>query len=201
MLFHSFELIPNGKVEGIRYLIFVDPIHYREIGNTTTRLEIGRVIGRLNKILEEEQFILIGPGRWGSTNIDLGVRVSYADIFNTRALVEMAVPEAGNAPDLSYGTHFFQDLVEGGIYPLPLHMGNPRSKFDWEFFREAPNALPDLSPRDAAMAEHIKVVDLQAMSPDHCLTILMDGARDEAVAFLEDGACAEPATTGGRSLV
>jgi hypothetical protein len=70
-----------------------------------------------NKRLEGEKFILMGPGRWGSSNIDLGIKVSYADIYNTSMLIEIAVARNGITPELSYGTHFFQDLIESNIYP------------------------------------------------------------------------------------
>jgi hypothetical protein len=186
VIFNTYELIPDGKVEGVRYIIFVDPTNYRQIGDTTTRLELGRAIGRLNKILEQERFIIIGPGRWGSANLELGVRVTYADIFNTKALIEMSLAKGAGAPELSYGTHFFQDLVEGGIYSLPLHLQNPESTFNWAFFHEAPNALAKLSPEDEPLAEHLKVIDIAATSGLKRLTILMDGSRDEAVAFLEE---------------
>jgi hypothetical protein len=157
------------------------------VPNLTVKQELGRAIGRLNQLLEAKKFILIGPGRWGSTNIDLGVRVSYADIFNTKVLIEMSVADAEGIPELSYGTHFFQDLVEGGIYSLPLHLENPRSKFNWPFFDDAPNLLTRLSPQDVACADFLKVIDLDAVRPGHRLTILMDGVHDEAVGFLEEG--------------
>ncbi len=73
----------------------------------------------------------MGPGRWGSVNIDLGVQVSYADIHNTKVLIEIAVVHDGQVPELSYGTHFFQDLVEAGIHSLPLHLGQANSLFNW----------------------------------------------------------------------
>lgn len=187
VLFKTFDLIPDGKVEGIRYIIFVDPTRYRQIGNTTTRLEIGRAIGRLNKKLEDESFILMGPGRWGSANLELGVRVGYADIFNTKALIEMSVAKGGAAPELSYGTHFFQDLVEGGIYSLPLHLQNPKSRFDWEFFRNAPNVLTKLSPRDADLADFLKVIDVPALETGKRLIIVMDGSQDVALGYLQEG--------------
>jgi len=185
VLFTSYDLIPDGSVRRVRYIIFIDPEGYRRIADPTTRLELGRAIGRLNKRLEEERFILMGPGRWGSANLKLGVRVTYADIFNTLALIEMSVADEDGVPELSYGTHFFQDLVEGGIYPLPLHLNNPNSDFNWAFFREAANALPDLSPADARLQEHLKVIDVEQVAPGRRLTILMDGSRDEAVGFLE----------------
>lgn len=187
IIFNSFQLIPDGRAEGIRYVIFVDPDAYRRAPNQTVKLEIGRAIGRLNKRLEGNPFIIMGPGRWGSANIDLGVRVSYADIYNTRVLVEMSVATSDGAPALSYGTHFYQDLVEAGIYSLPLHLQDPRSRFDWPFFCESKNALQSLAPDEADLAPYLRVIDVPAVAQGKRLTILMDGTREEAIGFLESG--------------
>lgn len=187
VIFTTYELIPDGRAEGIRYIILVDPRDYRKIEDKTVKLEIGRAIGRLNEILKEEPFILLGPGRWGSANLDLGVRVTYADIYNTQALIEVSLDEGDGPPELSYGTHFFQDLVEDGIYSLPLHLENPDSFFRWDFVHNAPNALAQLSPADAELSDYLRVIDLEAVTPRRRLNIVMDGSKDEAVGFLADG--------------
>jgi len=187
VLFTSCELVPDGKVEGIRYIIYADPTLYRQIPDRAIKLKLGRAIGRLNKILENKSFIMMGPGRWGSANIDLGIRVSYADIYNTRALVEMAVASEHGVPSLSYGTHFYQDLVEANIYSLPLHLEDKRSQFKWGFFREAKNFLADLSPADAELKPFLKLIDLQMERAGHRLSILMDGSRDETAGYLVSG--------------
>jgi len=201
VVFRTYELIPDGRVEGIRYLIFVDPLTYRQIRETTTRLELGRAIGRLNKRLENERFVLIGPGRWGSANLDLGVRVTYADIFNTQALIEMSVAGIDGIPELSYGTHFFQDLIEGGIYSLPLHLESPDSHFNWDFFEKSQNVLDGLSPQDATLHEHLKVIDVEKEAPGKRLLILMDGRNDKAVAYLEEGKWPPPAPPESPSIL
>lgn len=185
VLFRTRGLIRDGRIEGVRYIVFVDPQQYRRLSDPTTRLELGRAIGRLNKTLEGELYILIGPGRWGSANLDLGVRVTYADIYNTRALIEVAVADEDGAPELSYGTHFFQDLVEDGIYALPIHLQHPESRIDWAFFRESPSVLASLSPADAPLDDYLRVIDLAAGDAARRLTILMDGAEDSAVGFLQ----------------
>ncbi|HSM56994.1 MAG TPA: PEP/pyruvate-binding domain-containing protein, partial [Candidatus Sulfomarinibacteraceae bacterium] len=187
VIFRTVELIPDGFVEGIRYIVIVDPLKYYQIPDPAVRLELGRAVGRLNEALQDESFILMGPGRWGSANLELGVRVSYADIFNSRALIEIAVPGEDGVPELSYGTHFFQDLVEGGIYALPLHLEKEESSLNWEFVNSAPNALSRLSPADAELGDYLKVIDLVDIDPSRRLTIIMDGSRDEAVAFLHKG--------------
>jgi hypothetical protein len=189
ILFTEHELVPNGKAEGVRYIIFVDPARYREVPTVPLKVEIGRCVSRLNKLLEDEAFVLMGPGRWGSANLDLGVRVSYADIHNTKVLIEIALEtEGGGTPELSYGTHFFQDLVEAGIHALPIHLNRPKTQFNWSFFRTAPNILLDISPGDAELEHYVRVIDIANMSNNtQRLNILMDSATDEALGYLADG--------------
>ncbi|HOU41625.1 MAG TPA: hypothetical protein PK829_10200, partial [Promineifilum sp.] len=186
ILFTSHHLVPDGRANDIRYIVYVDPQRYYTIPDVTVRHELARAIGRLNKRLEDERFILMGPGRWGSTNIELGVHVTYADIFNTKVLIEMAVAHNGHMPELSYGTHFFQDLVEAGIHSLALHLkpGTGGSEFNTPFFANAPNALAELLPSEAALAGVLKVIDLDALPGGRRLQVLMDGHHDEAIGYL-----------------
>lgn len=186
ILFTSNRLVPDGRAEDIRYIVYVDPAAYYGLHDTTLKHELARAIGRLNKCLEGERFILIGPGRWGSINIDLGVHVTYADIFNTKVLVEMAVAHNGHTPELSYGTHFFQDLVEAGIYSLALHLGvgAEAGSFRWDFFAAAQNHLDVLLPEDVTLSPYLKVIDLATLPGNPRLHILMNGAREEAVGYL-----------------
>ncbi len=182
VVFRSRRLVPDGMVSGVRYLVLINPRTYRQIQNPTTKLEIGRLVSRLNQRLEREPFVLIGPGRWGSTNIELGVRVTYADIHNTRALIEIGLADSKHAPELSYGTHFFQDLVEAGIYSLPLHLSEEEGYFNWDLFQDSPNILAELCPEDGHLAPYLTVVDLAAQ--EKTLTILMNGQQDETSAYL-----------------
>jgi len=189
ILFTSHRLVPDGRAEGIRYIVYVDPDAYYGLHDTTTKHELARAVGRLNKRLESDRFILMGPGRWGSANIDLGVHVTYADIFNTKVLIEMAVARNGIVPELSYGTHFFQDLVEAGIHSLALHLGaGPDSAtFSQEFFETASNRLADLQPEDAMLVPYLKVIDLDELPGKPRLNVLMNGAREEAIGYLAKG--------------
>lgn len=187
ILFRSHELVPDGKAEGIRFILLVDPRRYSSISDRAIKLEIGRALGRLNKLLENRSFIMMGPGRWGSANIDLGVRVSYADFYNTKALIEIAVASDAGVPELSYGTHFYQDLVETGIHSLPLHLADKRGTLNWDFFSNSANQLGKFSPQDETLAEYLKVVDVQKEVTGKRLTILMDGGKDETVGYLVSG--------------
>lgn len=186
ILFTGNKLIPDGRVDGIRFIVFIDPDAYYRIPDSVTKLELGRAVSRLNKALEGEKYALMGPGRWGSKNLDLGVRVSYSDIYNTRVLIEMAVARDGRMPELSYGTHFFQDLVESGIYSLPLHIDDDGS-FNWPFFRDSANSLALFSAEDASLRQFLTVIDLAKETPGRRLNILMDGMNDEAIGYLVSG--------------
>ena len=78
----------------------------------------------------------MGPGRWGSRgDIKLGVPVAYSDINKTAMLIEIAVKQSKYEPELSFGTHFFQDLVEENIKYLPLYPEDNDIIFNMSFFR------------------------------------------------------------------
>lgn len=186
ILFTAEYLVPDGKVSDIRYVVYVDPEVYKRIPDITAKNELGRAIGRLNKRLEDEKFILVGPGRWGSINLDLGVRVTYGDIYNTKVLIEMAVTDDGQKAEFSYGTHFFQDLVESGIYSLALQLGNGSAQFNRDFFLNAPNCLPDFSPDDAHLSPYLHVVDITAVTDNKLMKIVMDGSVDKAIGYLSE---------------
>jgi hypothetical protein len=196
-VFSTSRLVPDGLVEDIRYIVYVDPYRYSQ-GDHVTRLDIARLVGRINRRLEGEAFVLAGPGRWGSVNIDLGVKVTYADIYNTRALIEIALAQGQEVPEPSFGTHFFQDLVEARIYPLALFPDEPGAIYQRTFFDSAPNALLNLFPpedragadtraeeRLAQLAHFVKVIDVPAVNAGRRLNIVMDGDQGEALGYLK----------------
>jgi hypothetical protein len=175
-LFISSRMVPQGQVSDIEYIFFVKPQAY-SILPAERRYELARIIGRLNKNLEGHKFIMVGPGRWGSANIDLGVPVSYADIYNSSALIELAYSQKGITPEPSYGTHFFQDLVESQIYPLAIYPDLPGDLLNEEFFNKARNLLGVLLPEAADYADGLKVIQVGQERPDASLEISMDGER------------------------
>ena len=121
------RMVSNGKLEHVHHLLFVDPDLY---GKDTTFHEVAREIGRVNGKLAGTNYILVGPGRWGSTNPKLGVPVRYNEICNCGCLVEVGILESDYAPELSYGTHFFLDLDEDGILYLPVFSGMQENVFN-----------------------------------------------------------------------
>ncbi len=182
-IFVSTRLVPDGRVSDIRYVVYVPPDVYRTLKPVARKQELARVIGRLNRRLEGETFVLIGPGRWGSANPDIGVPVTYADLYNARALVELASEDI--APEPSYGTHFFQDLVEAQIYPLALKLDDSEDEFNHAFFETARNVLPELLPEAAEWAHAVWVIDVPAETRGARLELVMDGDAGKAMAYLK----------------
>ena len=180
-LFTANYLIPNGIVERIRFIVYVDPSQYARLAPPSEKLEIARAIGRLNRALQDERFILIGPGRWGSSNMDLGVKVTYADVFNSKMLVELGYNQGGVTPELSYGTHFFQDLVEARIFPLAVFPEQEGIVFDRRFLLEAPNLLTTLLPGQAASEGVLKVIDVPAARHGQLLEVIMSSEQSRAL--------------------
>jgi hypothetical protein len=185
-LFSANRLVPQGLVEDVRYIVWVDPVAYDQIPDPSTRTHLARLIGQLNQALKGERFILMGPGRWGSSNMSLGVKVTYADIDHASVLAEVALAQGHHAPEASYGTHFFQDLVEAQIYPLPLYPDDPNTTFNWAFFRQAPNILRNILPdAPTEVLDALKVIDVPTVAGGRRLTIAMSSEQERALGYLK----------------
>ena len=149
---------------------------------------VADAVSRLNAILPRRSFILMGPGRWGSRgDITLGVGVTYSGINNTQMLIEIARRKGSYVPDLSFGTHFFQDLVEAKIRYLALFPDEEGIIFNEAFFRGSPNMLPHLLPDYAHLQHVVRVIDVAQASGGCELQVLMDGEKDQALGFLSGG--------------
>ncbi len=184
-LFTTRGFVPEGKVDYINFVVYVPPNRYDSMPNPIDKVTLARAIGRINQALEGEQYILIGPNRWGSNNPDQGVKVTYADIHNTAMLIELAYATNKGTPEPSYGTHFFQDLMESKIYSLAVYPDQAGGYFDAEFFLNAPNMLEQLNPRDIEFEDYVRIVNISALASGRTLTVAMDADTEEAVGYLE----------------
>jgi hypothetical protein len=132
--------------EFIKRIIFVNPQKYSELNNSK-KYEIARLVGKLNKQIEDREstpVMLLGPGRWGSSTPSLGVPVSFSEISNITVLGEIAFESAGMIPELSYGTHFFQDLVETDIFYLGIFPEKDNVFFNKKWLENQKNMLNDI---------------------------------------------------------
>ena len=103
--------------------------------------------------------------------------VTYADISNCAVLVEVARKKGGYMPDLSFGTHFFQDLVESQIYPLAVYPDEPGDHLNLNFIKQSQNQIRKFIAEPTQASECIKVVHVPTERPGHHLEIVMDGQR------------------------
>jgi len=195
LLFSASRYVSNGVVPDITHIVYVEPGGYSRLGDLAELRDVGRAVGSLNKILPKRQFILMGPGRWGSRgDIKLGVSVTYSDINNTAVLVEVARKQGGYVPDLSFGTHFFQDLVESGIRYLPLYPDDPGSVFNEAFLTRSESVFPRLLPEFRHLADVVRVIDVPATTGGQVLRVLMNADLDEAVGVLAPAGAAVTST-------
>lgn len=185
IIFFTRRMAPEGRVSDVRYVLFVPPEGYYALPTASARAELGRVVGLLNAALKYETFICVGPGRWGTSTPDLGVKVGYADIYNARALIELTGQGIGAAPEASFGTHFFQDLVESDIYPLAIYLDDPDVVFNRKFFYETPNHLKHFLPDQRGWEECLRLISVASFRPGYHIELVMDDDAGQSAAYLE----------------
>jgi predicted nucleotidyltransferase len=187
VLFHARKYVTNGKLPDIQYIVYVKPEAYTDIQKLDVMKEVGIAVGLINRLLPKKTFILMGPGRWGSRgDIRLGVSVTYSDINNSAMLIEIAKAKGNYVPDLSFGTHFFQDLVESGIKYLPLYPDEDTSSLNENMLQEPRNILSEILPDYSHLSEIIKVINISESFAGKRLRLLMNADDNEAIGFLTE---------------
>jgi hypothetical protein len=152
LLFRTKGHFMGGNINlSVQRVIRVDAAVYAEL-NTNQRYEVARLVGEQVRSAKTPT-LLIGPGRWGTSSPELGVPVRFSDIAGVAALVEVAEKAGHMVPDLSYGSHFFQDLVETGIAYAALFPENSQCQYYPEHLTEA--SAPAKSPNTPATAVEI----------------------------------------------
>jgi hypothetical protein len=184
IIFSTSRMVPRGRVDWIQYVVMVQAEAYLALPTGSARAEVGRAISQLNAALADQVFICVGPGRWGTRNLDLGVYIGYSDIYNTSALIEVTGQEIGLTPEPSFGTHFFQDLVEANIFPLAIDLDDEDVIFNHEFFYDTPNQLADFIPVSEQLTSCLHLIRVSSYRPRHALRLVMDDEDGRAAAFL-----------------
>lgn len=128
-------------------ICYVDPHKYYEYPYAQ-KGSISRVISNVNSYCKqnEKRAILIVPGRIGTSSPELGIPVVFADISHFSAILEESYSKVGYMPELSFGSHMFQDLVEAEIYYGALFENEKKIKFNKEMIFKHQNILKDINP-------------------------------------------------------
>ena len=141
-VFSADRYVQMAQVRNLEYVVLVDPRDYERLPSRDRMFRVARAVGDLNRVLPERGFLLMGPGRWGSRgDIRLGMPVTYSDICHTAMLVEIARKKGCYLPEVSFGTHFFNDLVESQIAYLPLYPDQNGVVWNEDFLNRSPNSL------------------------------------------------------------
>ncbi len=118
----------NGKVENIYDVVYVNPAKFDKLKTK----QIAQEICDMNRWFEErgKEYILIGPGRWGSRDAFTGIPVYWANISKARVIVEMGLPDY--QIDASLGSHFFHNVtsMNVGYFSVPYQAGNAKLKME-----------------------------------------------------------------------
>jgi hypothetical protein len=173
----------GGNVSSnIACIIFVDPKEYAEL-TLSEKYSVARLIGKLNRtIIDQEMMptLLLGPGRWGTRTPAMGVPVTFSEINHIVAMAEISYQDGNLIPDLSFGTHFFHDLVETKIFYFAVYPENPDVIFNFEWLRNLPNILGDVTPDDARFKDVVKVADMR----DKGLTLSSNVVTQKTICYL-----------------
>lgn len=177
--------LPTAYVPEIEYLVFVDDSRYHDWPHGDKQ-SIARAIGKVSEALKGKKFALIGPGRWGSWNPELGVPVSYAEIAGTALLIEVARRKATYVPEVSFGSHFFQDLIEDNITYLPVYPDEAGEIFNEEIFK-APSSFGQLldDPYYRKFDDLIKIIHIPSVADGRKAFAILNGELEKAVVFLK----------------
>ncbi len=151
-LCHSDSVMGNGVVDGILDFIYVNP----ETFDLSKSQAVVPSIRKLNKALMEAgtPYVLIGPGRWGSTDPWLGIPIIWSDIAGAKVIVE--TPVEGRIIDPSQGSHFFQNMssLKIGYFTIKPRFAED---FDWAWLKSLPPAGEDGDVRHVRASEPVQV--------------------------------------------
>ncbi len=135
----------NGMIEGVRTIIYIRPESFDSLITPSLALSVARINAEM--AAKGEGYILIGPGRWGTSDPALGIPVRWADISAARVIVEAAVGDYRIEP--SQGTHFFQNLTSFGVGYFTVDARRGSGFYDTAYLDSLPAEYED---------NHIRIV-------------------------------------------
>ncbi|MFH1874244.1 MAG: PEP/pyruvate-binding domain-containing protein [Pseudomonadota bacterium] len=184
-IFTAHKNVPSGIIKNIEYIVYVDSFAYDK-WPINDRFQVARIVGQINRLLEGKIFILMGPGRWGSQKVDLGVPTRYSEISNCSMLVEIARSTEEYVPEVSFGTHFFQDLIEDQIIYAPLYPDEPEVVFN-EAFLKKQNDLKKLlgDHYDSSYENLIYVAHIPDIANGRFARAVLNGIKEKALVYLQ----------------
>jgi hypothetical protein len=161
----SDQSLSHGRIDGIRDIVFVKSENFKR----ADMVHMAEHVGRYNQQFKEKnlRYMLVGPGRWGTSDRWLGISTKWDQISSARVIVEADYGDFVVEP--SFGTHFFQNLITFQIGYLTINSKSKNNYLDWDWL----NSLQAVSE-----TEYVRHVHLRRP-----LDILIDGRNGNAVIF------------------
>ena len=180
-------VIGQSRLTTVDRLIYVVPAVYGQL-RINDRYSIARLVGQImhQEVSERPQHTMIlGPGRWGTTTPSLGVPVSFAEINTVSTLCEIVAMREDLVPDVSLGTHFFNELVEADILYMALFPDRDGNFLNHTFFESCPNKLPKMIPDAARRADVVRVVDTADLGNGAVIKLNADTLTQRVMCYVE----------------
>ena len=155
---YSEQVLGDGVIDNISHIIYIDPLKFKR----DKTKEIAKEVGYLNnKVGNKKPYILIGPGRWGTSDHWLGIPINWENITNAKSIIEIGIDELN--PDPSFGSHFFQNISNLRIGYFTLNKKYQEKSINWDWIR---------SQKNIANTDYVNVVSLK-----NPLYIKIDGIK------------------------
>lgn len=151
----------SGVIQ-LDFVVMVDPVAYYQM-DYYAKPAIAKALGVLNWYFRDKgkHIMLLVPGRIGTSSPELGVPTTFADISEFDVICEVAERRAGYMPELSYGSHIFQDLVEAGILYGAVFDNEKTIVYQPELLENMENMLTDFYPEGEALKDIIGVYSVK----------------------------------------
>lgn len=174
----------RSRKEKIDVIVIVDAHKYYEY-SYANKASIAKIIGVVNRYYKNQNknLLLIVPGRIGTSSPELGLPVVFADISNFFAILEVSYSEVGYIPELSFGSHIFQDLVEADIFYGAIFENEKCLAYHPELIRKLANELKVIDANlDSDIYGIVHVADIS----DKDMEFYYDLENDEGICLFED---------------
>jgi CheY-like chemotaxis protein len=154
LICQSSKVLGNGRIENLHDVIVVDSQRFER----SRSQEVGTAVARFNRLLSEQNrpYLLIGVGRWGSTEPWLGIPVEWDEISGARVIVEAGFRDFRVTP--SQGSHFFQNLTAFQIGYFTVNPDAGEGSVDWQWLTEQTAVEEEGCVRHLRFAEPIRVL-------------------------------------------
>ena len=180
-------VIGESRLSRVDRLVYVVPAVYGQ-SPVGERYAIARLIGQITHAdggKKAGAIMLMGPGRWGTTTPSLGIPVTFAEINTVSILCEIVAMREDLIPDVSLGTHFFNEIVEMNMLYLALFPGRDGNVLHDRRLLAAPNRLTDLVPGATAWSNVVRVIDVADLGDGAALKLNANTLKQRVVCYLD----------------